>query len=449
MIVTRKAVPRRTVLRSIGATVALPLLDGMVPAFAGPIDREAGRVVRFGVMYVPNGVFMDRWTPSEDGVKFGLTEILRPLAPFREHLIVLSGFDNKVADGLPGEGSGDHSRGCASFLTGVHIRKTEGRDLENGVSIDQIAARELGKETQLGSLELAMESNELVGACDVGYSCAYSNSISWRGPTTPMPMEPNPRSVFERLFGGSGSTDPAVRAARLQRNRSILDSVLEEVARLRTGLGSNDQRKMADYLDAVRDVERRIQKAEEQRSREVPLVEQPVGIPETFEEHMELMLDLQVLAYQIDITRVITFMVAREISNRAYPAIGVREAHHALSHHGGDAEKIVKKIKVDTYHAQMFARLLEKLQSTPDGDGSLLDHVVLLYGSGLSDGNIHSHTGLPILLAGGGAGRGGRHIRNASGTPLSNLHVSLLDKLGIPVERFGDSNGRIDFPAIG
>jgi hypothetical protein len=443
VIVTRKAIARRTVLRGIGATLALPLLDSMVPAFAA----AAKPVTRLGVFYVPNGVLMESWTPAVEGATFEFTPILAPLASFREQLLVLSGFDSKVAWGLAGEGSGDHSRGCASFLTGVHIRKTDGRNLENGISLDQIAATELGRHTQLASLELALESNELVGACDVGYSCAYSNTISWRSATTPMPVENNPRAVFERLFGGTGSTERTARLARVRKDRSILDSVLEETADLRRGLGPGDQTKVAGYLEAIRDVERRIQKAEEQSDRELPVIVQPTGIPETFEEHIKLMFDLQVLAYQVDLTRVITFMTAREISNRSYPAIGVREAHHALSHHGGDPEKIAKKTKIDTYHVRMFADFLERLRSTPDGDGTLLDHSLIIYGSGLSNGNIHAHDDLPILVAGAGSGqiKGGRHIRNPRGTPLSNLHVTVLQKLGIPTERVGDSTGPIRY----
>jgi hypothetical protein len=358
---------------------------------------------------------------------------------------VLSGLDDRPGLPLPNEGAGDHARAASTFLTGVHVKKTEGADIRAGVSMDQIAARELGKETQIASLEMTMEYTEMLGACDAGYSCAYSNTISWRGPSTPLPMEMDPRAVFERLFGDGDSTDRAARLARIQEDQSILDALVEDVARLGRRLGARDRSKLAEYLDAIRDVERRIGKAEEQSARELPVVARPAGVPASFEEHAKLMFDLLALAYQADLTRVGTFMMGHEVSSRAYPEIGVPDAHHPISHHQGDKEKIAKCAKVNAFHMQMFAHFLEKLRSTPDGDGSLLDSSILIYGSGMSDGNDHLHLDLPVLLAGGGAGqiKGGRHVRYPKETPVTNLHISVLDKLGIPIDSFGDSTGKL------
>jgi hypothetical protein len=332
-------------------------------------------------------------------------------------------------------------------LTGVHAKKTEGADLQAGTSMDQIAAGQLGKETQLASLEMTLEYTEMLGACDAGYACAYSNTIAWRSPTTPLPMEIDPRAVFERLFGEGDTTDPAARLVRIAEDRSILDSLTQDVARLSRQLGARDRSKLGEYLDAIRDVERRIQRAEEQSTRELPVIQQPAGVPSTFEEHSKLMFDMLTLAYQADLTRVSTFMMGHEVSSRAYPEIGVPDAHHPLSHHQGDKEKISKCIKVNLFHMQMFAYFVEKLRATPDGDGSLLDHSVLMYGGGISDGNQHSHLNLPMLLIGGGSGqlKGGRHIRYPQNTPLANLHVSVLDKLGVPTGSFGDSNGQLEY----
>jgi len=329
----------------------------------------------------------------------------------------------------------------------VHVKKTEGADIRAGTSLDQIVAQAFGKETQLASLELAIDSVEVLGACDQGYSCAYVNTIAWRTPTTPLPMENNPRAVFERLFGAADSTDRQSRLARLREDRSILDFVTDEANGLKRALGPGDQLKLAQYLDAVRDVERRIQKAEEQSDRDMPVVEQPVGIPGTFEAHCRLMFDLLTLAYQTDLTRVSTFMFGKEVSGRSFPEIGVPGGHHGYSHHQNDPENLAMLAKVNTHHISQFAYFLEKLHSIPDGDGSLLDHSLFLYGSGISDGNLHFHLDLPTLLVGGGAGhvKGGRHLRYASETPLSNLHMSLLDKLGLPVETFGDSTGTLRY----
>jgi hypothetical protein len=447
MFITRKHLPRRTFLRGVGATLALPLLDGMVPALSALRNTAAKPATRLGIVYVPNGIFMRQWTPEGDGTALQLTPTLEPLARFKDRLILLSGLSNKQGDALPGEGAGDHARAAGAYLTGVHPKKTEGADIRAGISMDQIAARALGAETELASLELSLESREAVGACDPGYSCAYANTLSWRSPTTPLPMENDPRVVFERLFGGSDSTDPAAWRLRREEDRSILDAVTSKATRLHGELGAPDRVKLDEYLEGVRDLERRIQRAEQRSARELPALDEPPGIPASFEEHAKLMFDLQVLAYQADLTRIITFMVGHETSQRAYPEIGVPDAHHPLSHHGGDAEKIRKLIKVNQYHTQILAYYLDKLQSTPDGDGTLLDHITLLYGSGMSDGNNHNHHNLPTLLIGGGTGRlrGGRHLRYEDRTPVTNLFVTLLDQLGVKMETIGDSSGRLDY----
>jgi hypothetical protein len=444
MIITRKHLSRRTVLRGIGATLALPLLDGMVPALSALARTAAAGVRRLGIIYTPNGMNMPQWLPKGDGADFELSPTLELLAPFRDQLLVLSGFADRYGWPTADEGTGDHARAAATFLTGVHIKKTEGADIQCGISMDQIAAATLGKATQLASLELAIESVEFLGACDAGYSCAYANTISWRTPTTPMPMENDPRAVFERLFGGSDSTDATARIARIHKERSILDSVAEGVAGLQRGLGLRDRAKLDEYFDAIRDVERRIQRAEEQSGRELPVVKQPAGIPATFEEHARLMFDLLTLAYQTDMTRVSTFMLGKEVSVRAYPEIGVPDAHHSVSHHQNNPEQLAKLGKVNAFHVKQFAYFLDKLRSTPDGDGSLLDHSMLLYGAGISDSNVHLHDNLPLVLAGGADGqiKGGRHLVNPKDTPVTNLFVTMLDNVGVPVESIGDSSGR-------
>lgn len=445
MFITKMHLSRRTFLRGAGATIALPLLDGMIPALTALGKTAAKPVCRFGVVYIPNGMMMPQWTPAAEGSQFAFKPIMEPLAPFRDRLVVLTGLVDKPAYAAPGEGGGDHARAAATFLSGVHAKKTEGRDIRAGVSVDQIAAQTLGQHTQLASLELALESTDLLGACDVGYSCAYSNTIAWRTETTPLPMENDPRAVFERLFGDSDTTDPAVRLARQREDHSILDAVTDKVAALQRRLGSGDRTKLTEYLEAVRDVERRIRKAEEHAARELPVVQRPAGIPDTFEEHAKLMFDLQVLAYQSDLTRVITFMMAREASQRAYPEIGVADPHHPLSHHQNKSEKLAKLAIINAFHARLFAHFLEKLRATPDGEGSLLDNVAIVYGAGMSDSNQHLHSDLPILLAGGAAGqiKGGRHLRYPEDTPVTNLLLTLLDKVGVPAESVGDSTGRL------
>jgi hypothetical protein len=445
MMIFKKAIPRRMFLRGMGATLALPLLDGMVPAFAQSSDPAVKAPVRLGIVYVPNGMWpMDKWTPKTEGAAFELTPTLEQLAPFRDRLLVLSGLDLKIAEPL--------GHNTASFLTGVHPKETGGKDVRAGISMDQIAAEEAGKHTQLGSLEVSLCSTDVVGACDGSLSCVYVNTISWRTPTTPLAMENNPRAVFERLFGDTDSTDRAERLARIRERRSILDGVTERAARVLKEIGPSDHAKVTQYLEAIRDTERRIQISEEQANREVPTFDKPLGAPASFEEYAKLMIDLQVIAYQTDLTRVITFMMAREgpKGSRAYPEIGISDLHHTLSHHQNNADTIEKLFKLNVYHMKMFAYFLEKLRSTPDGDGSLLDHTILLYGSGLSNGNIHNHDNLPLLLVGGGGGqiKGGRHIRYPEGTPMTNLYLTVLDKLGLPVEKFGDSTGKLDLLSV-
>jgi hypothetical protein len=443
-IVVRKHLARRTFLRGLGASIALPLLDSMIPAFAAAAQRTPVR--RFGAIYVPNGMNIWAWTPAGEGKAFELTPVLRALAPFRDRVLVLSGMAHKEADGLPGEGTGDHSRSQAAFLTGVHAKKTEGADIRAGVSVDQILAQNVGRDTQLASLELGLEANELAGGCEDAYSCAYTGTISWRTATTPLPMEHNPRAVFERLFGASDSTDQAARLTRLRRDSSILDAVKRELGELERQLGVSDRAKLTEYVASVRDIERRIQKAEEEGDQELPEVVKPRGIPATFEEHATLMFDLMAVAFQTDLTRVSTFLVGREKSTRTYPEIGVPEPHHPVSHHQKQPEMLQKLARINAYHVKMLAHLLEKLRSTPDGDGSLLDHAMIVYGAGMSNPDNHFHHDLPCLLAGGGGGsvKGGRHVKLPYDTPMSNLHLTVLDKMGIPVERFGDSNGKIE-----
>jgi len=442
MVITKKSLSRRTVLRGIGAAIGLPLLDGMVPAFAA----APAAVKRLGAVYCPNGMSMPFWTPKAEG-NLELSPIMAPLAPVRDRVLVLSGMANKDAYPLLNEGDGDHSRAQTAFLTGAHAHKASGRNttLNAGVSMDQIVARESKKETQLASLELSLESNDLVGQCEDGYGCAYSATLAWRDANTPLPMEPNPRAVFEHLFGTTGSTEREVRLRSLRRDRSILDSVSDELTDLQRQLGRGDRSKLAGYLDSVRDIERRIQVAEAQSDRELPAVGQPAGIPINFQEYADVMFDLLLVAYQADLTRVGTFLFGREKSVRTYPEIGVSEPHHPVSHHQQQPAQLEKLAKINVFHMQAFARFLEKLQSTPDGDGSLLDHSMIIYGAGMSNSNAHDPTNLPILVAGGGAGlvTGGRHLRLPADTPLTNLHLTLLDKMGVPVERLGDSTGQL------
>jgi hypothetical protein len=446
MIITRKMIPRRAFLQGVGAAVALPLLDAMVPAFAQ--SRPAVQPVRrLSFVYTPNGMIMNAFTPKAEGAGFELTPILEPLAAFRDQFLVLSGLNNNVADPLPGEGqTAPHERAGATFLTGVHPK----REGQVGISVDQIAAQELGKRTQLASLELGLHNTDVVGQCEKGWSCAYLNTLSWRTPTTPLPTTGQPRAVFERLFGDSNSTNAADRLARIRKDRSLLDSVTEAAAGLAAGLGPSDRAKLTEYLEAVRDIERRIQMAEEQSARELPSLDRPSGIPASFDEHAKLMFDLQVLAFQSDMTRVITFMMEREQSNRTFREISIPDTHHGLSHHQQDPVKIAKVTQINIFYAKTFSYFLERLRATRDGDGSLLDHVMLVYGGGISDGQEHLVQNLPVLLVGGGAGqiKGGRHLRYAKDTPMANLYLTLLDKLGIAVENFGDSTGKVNLLSV-
>lgn len=439
MFVTKKTISRRTLLRGVGTTIALPLLDAMMPAFASAASTKPVR--RFGVVYHPNGIIYDQWLPKGEGANFELSPTLKGLEPFKDKLIVVTGLFSDQAEAL-GDGGGDHSRACGSYLTGVHVKKSD-TELYNAVSMDQIAAKMFERDTQLSSLQMTADENSLLGSCDLGYSCAYSSTISWLTPSLPLMAENNPRVVFQRMFGSSDSTDARVRVARLNQDKSLLDSVNERVNQLQRELGAADNRKMNDYLASLRDVERRIQKAEEQSSKELPDVPQPAGIPEKFEDQVRLLYDLQLLAFQSDLTRVTTFMYGREQTGRPYPQIGVPEPHHPLTHHQGNPEKMAKCAKIQRYHIGLFAEYLEKLRNTPDGDGSLLDHVMLLFGSGISNSDRHTHGPLPTFVVGGGCGtlKGGRHLVYPEHTPLTNLQVTLLHKLGVPAEHLGDSNG--------
>ncbi len=443
MIITKKHLPRRTFLRGImGSAIALPLLDSMIPALTAATKTAASPKTRLGFMYVPHGAVMDKWTPAIEGAGFEFTPILKPLEPFRNQLLVVTGLANKAAESQ-GDGGGDHARSAPSYLSGIHPLRTEGEDVRAGTTIDQIAARQLGQDTPLPSLELGTEDTGLVGVCDVGYSCAYMNSISWRTPTQPLPMEINPRVVFERLFGDGGNT--ADRLARKQEDRSILDSITGEVAHLQTGLGTRDRGKISDYLDNIREIERRIQMAEKRANMNVQVPETPIGVPDSFDEHARLMYELQVLAFQAEITRVSTFMIARDLSQRTFPQIGVPEPHHSVSHHGNNPVMIAKLEKINVYHATLFAYFLERLRATPDGDGNLLDHSMIMYGSSMSNPNEHNHFPLPLLVAGGASGKlqGGRHLKFPERTPMSNLLVSLLEKAGIEKGSLGDSTGML------
>ena len=451
MIITNKTLPRRTFLRGLGTTLALPLLDSMIPTFS--VGAASKPAVRLGYVYTPNGIigcsdkspkpFM--WTPKTVGSNFEFSPTMKVLEPFREHLNVFSGLAQVTGRAL-GDGPGDHARATATFLTGVHPFKTGGANFKLGISADQIAAKELGKFTQLSSLELGLEPQPLAGNCDSGYTCAYM-SMSWRSETTPIPSELNPRTVFERLFGDGESTDPAARKARLEEQKSVLDYVTGNLSRLRGNVGTADKRKLDEYLEAVRDIERRIQRAEEQNiTMKLPHMERPSAVPDHYEEYSKLMIDLQVIAWQTDMTRVTSFMMGRDGSNRPYREIGISDGHHSISHHQSDPERVEKLIKIDELHTAMFAYLLKRLKETPDGDGTLLDHSLVVFGSSLSESNIHTHDDLPIVLAGnaGGQLKGNRHLVYPKETPLNNLFLNMFDLAGLPhVSGFGDSTGRL------
>ena len=439
MFLTRKSLSRRTVLRGMGATVALPLLDAMIPA-ATAMSRTAARPVkRLGYVFIPMGTDITRWTPEGSGKLGELSPILSPLEAMKDRISVISNLELQPA--YPGT----HATSNSAFLSAARAKRTESSDYFLGVTADQIAAKQIGQGTQLSSLELSMDLMETVGQCDNGYACVYQNNLSWSSPTTPLPAEAHPRLVFESLFGEGGT--PEERESSRQRRASLLDWVKDDMASLKRELGTEDSAKMSDYLDAVRDVEKRIQLAES-TAKEIPNpdIERPMGVPDSYLDHARLMFDLQVLAFQGDITRVSTFQLARETSNRTYPEVGVTDPHHPLSHHGNNPVKIKKMAKINQFHVSLFAEFLEKLAATEDGMGSLLDHSLLLYGSGMGNPNLHDHTDLPIVVAGGAAGgmKGGRHLRYENPTPLANLHLSLLDKVGVTMDQFGDSSGPID-----
>jgi hypothetical protein len=440
MFVTRKHLSRRTLLRGMGVSLALPLLDSMLPAQTPLSKTAAAPSPRLGFVYVPHGAVMDKWTPAAEGAGFEFTPILKPLEPLRDQLNILSGFGHRAADT-----SAVHSLSPTTWLSGVRPKPTQGVDAYAGVTADQIAAQHLGQQTQLPSLELATEDHAgLLGACDRDYGCIYMNTLCWRTHTTPMPMEINPRKVFERLFGG-GST-PEERRARVEEDRSILDAIMTETNGLKKTLGKHDQATVSDYLESVREIERRIQNASFEGRADVTVPEEPIGIPYSYQQHLDIMYDLMVLSYQANITRVISFMVAREESNRTYPQVGVPDGHHATSHHQNRPEKLEKLVKIQNYHIQQLARFLDKMSKTPDGDGSLLDHSMILYGSNMSNSNVHNHFPLPTLLAGHGSGqlKGGRHLKYSDHTPMANLLLTVLSKSGIEMDSLGDSTGLLE-----
>lgn len=444
MFIKKLSLHRRTFLRGMGATLALPLLDAMVPALSALGRTAATPPTRLGFVFVPNGLILREFLPATEGKGFELPRILAPLTPYRDQLTIVSGLANAAGDALDAS-SGPHSRGSGTWLNGMRPRRTEGADIQAGTTVDQYAAKALGRDTPLPSLELALEPNFMTGNCEGGYSCAYINTLSWRTPSLPLPMETNPRVVFERLFGEPG--DPASRRAQLDLDRSILDSVTADLDRLQQQIAPADRRTVNEYLDAVRDVEHRIQQTE-RRASEAPELEMdaPFGIPPVFEDHARLMFDLLFLAYQADITRVSTFQIARELSHRAYTELGVSEAHHDISHHGNRAEAMEKNTRINEFHMGLFAHLVDKMHNTPDGDGTLLDHSILLYGASFGDGNLHVPHNLPVALLGRGSGTldAGRHVKARFDTPFMNLGLSLLDKVGVhDVESIGDSTGRL------
>jgi hypothetical protein len=447
MVIFKKAIPRRTFLRGVGATLALPVLDAMTPALTAATTRP----IRMAFLQTPNGIFnlRNEWTPKAVGANWELTRTLEPLAAFKDRMLVISGLDNQQAAGLTGEVGGDHPRACTAWLTGTHAKMTSGADLRAGISVDQIAAKEFGKHTQLASLEMGLESGEVVGACESAYGCAYYDTISWRNETTPLPMENRPRAIFERMFGDAGA-DPKARFALRQEDRSILDAINSDVKRMRIKVGGTDRGKIDQYLEAVRDVERRMQLAERQGENELNItIGTPVGAPEVFSDYFKLMADLMVLAWQTDMTRVITFQMGHEMSGRAYPELGFGDAHHPCTHHQGDPEKQEKTTKINILHTKMLSYYLSRLKETPDQDGSLLDHSMILYGAGLSDANLHLYSDLSLLLVAGGVGgiKGGQHVRYPNRTPMANLLLTMLDKANVPhVDSLGDSTGRLDLP---
>src|SRR5216110_139847 len=438
MFITKTSLPRRTFLRGMGATMALPLLEAMVPAATALAKTPANPVRRLGFVFMPMGCDITRWTPPGENKLDVLSPILSSLAPVKEHVTAITNLE--LQNAYPGS----HATSNSAFLSAAKAKLTESADYYLGTTVDQIAAKQIGQQTQLPSLEMAMDLLQVVGQCDNGYACVYQNNLSWSSPTTPLPAEAHPRIVFESLFGEGGSI--AARRATLRKKASLLDWFNEDIARLNRKLGPADRARVSQYLDTVREVERRIQKAEADAA-DHPLrdLDRPVGVPAAYAEHARLMFELQVLALQSDVTRVITFQLARETSNRTYPEIGVPDPHHPLSHHGNDAAKIARMAKINTFHVGLFAEFLAKLAKTKEGDGTLLDHSLYLYGSGMGNPNVHDHSNLPILVAGGAAAgmKGGRHIRFDKPTPLANLHLTLLDKVGVRLDKFADSDGKV------
>jgi hypothetical protein len=442
MVITKLALPRRTFLRGVGATIALPLLDAMIPA----MRAQAPTAPRFAPIYFGNGANMFEWTPPGDGVGFEFSSSLKPLEAFRDRTIVFTGLDNFPATDQ-GDVGGQHPRAAPAFMSCMHPKATEGSDVEAGTTIDQMIAEKICRDSKLPSLEVSVDRNDVVGACDHGYACAYMNSLSWKTPTTPLPMETNPRFVFERLFGVGSTAEE--RLARVKEDRSILDRLSQQIATLNGRLGARDRTKLAEYFDAVRDIEHRIAKAESYNA-DFSVPEQPVGVPPTFREYVELMFDLQVLAFQADVTRVSTFMMCRENINRSYPEIGLPEAHHSMSHHGNNPEKMKNFAKLNNYHVDTLTYYVKKLSEVRDGDGTLLDSTIVMYGGGMSDGNVHNNYSVPVVLVGGQSLqlKGNRHVKYPKGTPLANLMLGLMDRYGVNVEKFGDSTAEIDLLTV-
>jgi hypothetical protein len=438
MIAINQSLSRRTLLRGLGATIALPLLDAMVPAAKASSSLVATPVKRLGFIFMPMGCDITRWTPPGKDKLTDLSPILQSLAPIKEYVNVLTNME--LQNAYPAT----HSSSNSAFLSAARAKHTESSDYYLGTTVDQIAAKQLGAETQRPSLELSMDMMQTVGQCDNGYACVYQNNLSWSSPTTPLPSEAHPRMVFEMLFGEGGSK--ADRQSALKRRASLLDYIKDDMTRLENTLGATDKAKVTQYLESIRDVERRIQRAEKDVAEAPPRdLDRPIGVPASYTDHARLMFDLQLLAMQADVTRVITFQLARETSNRTYPEIGVPDAHHPLTHHGNDSDKIARMAKINAFHVSLFAEFLVKLTATKEGNGTLLDHSLLLYGSGMGNPNLHDHINLPIIVAGGAAGgmKGGRHVRYAKPMPLANLHLTLLDKVGVKLDKFGDSTGKL------
>lgn len=443
MIITRKPMNRRTILRGTGAVLALPLMEAMMPAGSAAAEAAQAARKRLHVIYTPNGMMMENWTPAQEGEGYTMTPILKPLEPYRDKFAVVSNLDHVQAEAL-GDGAGDHGRCCGSYLTGMHVKKTEGADLASGISMDQVVAKQLGELTQIPSLEMGLEPPSLVGSCDTGYSCAYTNTLSWSSASTPLPVTINPREVFERLFGEGDSLDAKGRMAQLKRQASILDFVAGDAKRLSDKMSTTDKKKLDEYMTSVRDIERRIQRIEKGGAdvAALPSYVRPSGVPDGFQDHARMMIDLMVLAAQSDLTRVNTLMLAREVSGRSYPEIGVPDAHHALSHHGNDPEKIAKLTRINSLHMEQIAYYVKRMSETKDGTGTLLDNTILMAGASLADPNKHEHRNLPTIVA-GGLIKGNRHLAAPKDTPMTNMMLSMMDILDVHVEKLGDSTGRL------